>query len=176
MVSEIGSDGSWLRAFEAPHLDKFEAPTVEGIDFPSLGVSQAWNDTANGTLYVTTYATTPDRRGVDTSWRVTNLANPEDVFVLCDGEPFERVEVEGADTIRLDTTIDSRQYQIFTGYRGDASAAVNPTRTRPQRRTTAAAAGLAAATRRPTTEATDRIRTATTDLFPTGGPTCGGCC
>ena len=149
---------------------------MEGIDFPSLGVSQAWNDTGNGTLYVTTYATTPDRRGVDTSWRVTNLANPDDVFVLCDGEPFERVEVEGTDTIRLDTTIDNRQYQIFTGYRGETSAAVNPARTRPQRRPTAAATGLTATASRPTNEATERIRTATTDLFPTGGPTCGGCC
>lgn len=176
MVSEIGANESWPRAFDAPHLDKFEAPTVEGIDFPSLGVSQAWNDTGNGTLYVTTYATTPDRRGVDTSWRVTNLANPDDVFVLCDGEPFERVEVEGTDTIRLDTTIDNRQYQIFTGYRGETSAAVNPARTRPQRRPTAAATGLTATASRPTTEATERIRTATTDLFPTGGPSCGGCC
>ena len=47
MVAEIGDQGNWTRAFEAPHLDKFDAPTVEGIDFPSLGVYQAWNDAAS---------------------------------------------------------------------------------------------------------------------------------
>ena len=57
-VSEVGNDGDWIRAFEAPYMDKFEAPTVEGIDFPSLGLYQAWNDTESGTLYVGTYPTT----------------------------------------------------------------------------------------------------------------------
>ena len=63
MVSEVGSGPAWTRAFEAPHLDKFAAPTVEGIDFPRLGVYQAWNDPTSGTLSVGTYAASPDRRG-----------------------------------------------------------------------------------------------------------------
>ena len=67
MVSEVGQGGDWARAFDAPHLDKFNTPTVEGINFPSLGVYQAWNDTDNGTLYVGTYTVTPDRKGMDTS-------------------------------------------------------------------------------------------------------------
>ena len=171
MVSEVGTGGGWLRAFEAPHLDKFDAPTVEGVDYPSLGVSQAWNDIASGTLYVTTYPTTPDRRGVETSWRVTNLSNPDDVFVLCDGEPFERVEVEGTNTIRLDADIDNRQYQIFTGYRADTAA--DNARNRPRARSTSA--GLAAV-KRPTAETTDRVRAATSELLSNGGPTCAGCC
>ena len=63
MVSEVGEAGAWTRAFEAAHRDKFSAPTVEGIDYPSLGVFQAWNDPATGILRVGTYAATPDRRG-----------------------------------------------------------------------------------------------------------------
>ena len=55
MVAEVGRGGDWMRAFEAPHLDKFAAPTVEGIEFPSLGVYQAWNDVESGTLHVGTY-------------------------------------------------------------------------------------------------------------------------
>src|SRR5262249_38652536 len=31
MAAEIGRPGDWIRAFDAPHLDKFTAPTVEGI-------------------------------------------------------------------------------------------------------------------------------------------------
>ena len=174
MISEVGTGGAWARAFEAPHLDKYAAPSVEGVDFPSLGVAQAWNDTASGTLYVGTYPTTPDRRGRETSWRVTNLPNPDDVFVLCNGEPFERVEIEGPNTLRLDTTMDNRQYQIFTGYRGQ-SAAVNTPQNERRAQTASAAAGLAPV-RRPATEGADRVRTATSELFSTGGPTCAGCC
>jgi hypothetical protein len=37
MVSEIGRPGDWTRSLQAPFLDKFTAPTVEGVDFPALG-------------------------------------------------------------------------------------------------------------------------------------------
>ena len=73
MAAEIGGPGDWTRAFEAQHLDKYSAPTVEGIEFPSLGVSQAWNDRTTGTLHVVTYAAAPEKRGAATRWRVTNL-------------------------------------------------------------------------------------------------------
>ena len=96
MVNQVGEVGDWRRAFEAPHMDKFTAPTVEGIDFPSLGVDQAWNDTSSGTLHVGTYPMTPDRRGVETSWRVTNLPNATDVVILVDGQPFRAVRRRGA--------------------------------------------------------------------------------
>src|SRR5262249_1551462 len=56
MVSQIGRPGDWIRALQAPFLDKFTAPTVEGVDFPSMGLFQAWNDAASGTLNVGTYA------------------------------------------------------------------------------------------------------------------------
>ena len=59
MVAEVGMGDAWYRAFEAPHMDKFEAPTVEGVDFPSLGIYQAWNDAGSGALHVGTYAAAP---------------------------------------------------------------------------------------------------------------------
>ena len=123
MVSEVGSGDAWNRAFDAPHMDKFDAPTVEGIDFPSLGIYQAWNDIGSGALHVGTYAATPDRRGLPTSWRVTNLPVTNDVVILCDGEPFRRYSVDGANSIRLDSEIDLHHYQIFTGYHGSSTQA-----------------------------------------------------
>ena len=169
MVSEVGQGGDWARALEAPHMDKFDAPTVEGIDFPSMGVRQAWNDVASGTLYVTTYATTPDRRGVATSWRVTNLPNPDEVFVICDGEPFDRFTVEGPGTIRIDSDIDSHQFHIFTDYRGGSAPARDARRERP---TTAGGAAFASA-RQPARE--DAVSKATSEFFPDGGPACSCC-
>ena len=123
MVAEVGLGDAWYRACAAPHLDKFEAPTVEGVDFPALGIWQAWNDAASGALHVGTYAASPDRRGLDTTWRVTNLPDPDDVFILCDGEPFRRYRVDGPDSIRLDAAVDLRHYQIFTGWRGPGTRA-----------------------------------------------------
>ena len=175
MVSEVGLGDAWHRAFEAPHLDKFEAPTVEGVDFPALGVYQAWNDTASGALHVGTYAAAPDRRGLDTAWRVTNLPNTDDVFILCDGEPFRRFSVDGPNAIRLDTTIDMRHYQIFTGYRGPGEPAARARRERPAGGAATAGAGLAAAAEctAPNRGAPD-ARHATSSFSPSG-PSCPCC-
>ena len=171
MVSEVGNGGDWMRAFETPFMDKFDAPTVEGVDFPSLGVYQAWNDTTSGTLYVGTYPMTPDRRGVDTRWRVTNLPRVDDVVVLCDGEPFDRFEATDATTIRLDTTMDTRQYQIFTGYRGDAAVTNSARNQRHEQGTLAGAAGA----RRPSAGEAERVRSARNELLSGGGPRCPCC-
>ena len=171
MVSEVGKGGDWARAFEAPLIDKYDAPTVEGVDFPSLGIRQAWNDVASGTLYVGTYATTPDRRGSETSWRVTNLPNSAEVFIICDGEPFDRFEVEGPGTIRLDTDIDSHQYHIFTDYRGSGAATREA---RQERQGTTGSAALAVTQGTARGDAPD-VRNASSTFTSGGGPTCGCC-
>ena len=116
MVAEVGDEGSWSRAFEAPHRDKYEAPTVQGIDFPSLGVHQAWNDAATATLHVGTYAAAADQRGRETRFEVVNLPDATNATIHCDGAPFNRVEVLGRNRIRLTTTIDTHEFQIVTGY------------------------------------------------------------
>jgi hypothetical protein len=169
MVSEVGDEGAWGRAFEAPHLDKFTAPTVEGIDFPSLGVHQAWNDPASGILHVGTYPTTPDRRGLETSWSVTKLPNPADVHVRCDGQPFNRFQVVGSDTIRLRTTIDSRHYEVVTNYHGGGR---RDHRELPDQ---ARAAGTASGARWTTSDNPDAVRKAGRDLLVGAGPTCPCC-
>ena len=186
MVAEVGMGDAWYRAFEAPHLDKFGAPTVEGVDFPALGIYQAWNDTASGALHVGTYAAAPDRRGLDTSWRVTNLPSTDDVFILCDGEPFRRFSVDGPSSIRLDASIDLRHYQIFTGYRGpgtQADAARRRNRTAGHATagpgaaagTAAAGASLGAAAERSATMRQMRSTADATASFSRTGPSCPCC-
>ena len=142
MISEIGRGGDWTRAFEAPHISKFDAPTVEGIDFPSMGVRQAWG-------------------------------NPDDVFVICDGEPFDRFTVEGPGTIRIGGDIDSHQYHIFTDYRGGGA----PTRdVRRERQTTTGSAALASVQPPARGDAgPNDVRNTSNDFFMDGGPTCSCC-
>ena len=176
MVAEVGTGDAWYRAFDAPHVGKYEAPTVDEVDFPTLGIYQAWNDTASGALHVGTYAAAPDRRGTETRWRVANLPHSGDVFILCDGEPFQRFSVDGPNAIRIDGTVDLRHYQIFTGYRGSAARGEQARRHEPvDRPGGAAAAVLAAGGGRPAPERpAGSARDATTSFSP-DGPTCPCC-
>jgi hypothetical protein len=167
MVSEIGRGGDWLRSFEAPHMDKFRAPTVEGVDFPSMGIYQAWNDPASGSLNVGTYAAAPDKRGANTSFKITNLANPSAVRISVDGQPFTRFEVTGPNSIRIDSAIENRQFRIVTGYRGPEQRADEQPRERDDRRAAKAAAGLASAERPAQAD-----RQAARNLFSVQGPAC----
>lgn len=165
MAAEIASPGDWTRAFEAPYLDKYTAPTVRGVDYPSLGVSQAWNNTATGILTVSTYAAAPERRGSQTSWEVTNLPSTASVSVRLGGQPFNRFEVTGPNTIRLDTTIEAHQFEITTGYRGPGTRQAQVPESAP------AGPGLAAAS---TLAAAGRDRPAGPDPFM-GRPGCPCC-
>lgn len=173
MVSEIGAGGDWSKAFQAPHMDKFTAPTVEGVDFPSLGIYQAWNDRASGTLNVGTYAASPDKRGASTSWRVTNLSNPSAVRITVDGQPFTRFEVTGPNSIRIDSTIDVHRFGIVTGYRGAGERAHERPRQDYEGRA-AAAAGVAVAQRAADGDA-QTVRRAGRNLLSPAGAGCPCC-
>ena len=113
---------------------------------------------------------TPDVRGQDTAWRVTNVPNTGEVFILIDGQPFDRFEVEGAGTIRLDTDIGEHRYQIFTDYRGQGSSAGQAQREAPARDD---AAAMAVASGASTTSAGP---SGTSEILPGPIPTCGGGC
>jgi len=132
MAAEIAGPGDWTRAFTAPHLDKYTAPTVEGIEFPSLGVSQAWNDRATGILHVVTYAAAPDKRGAATRWRVTNLSSVTNITVRLNGQPFTRFTAAGPSTIEITSTIDAHQFEVVTGYRGNGTRAKADPPARPR--------------------------------------------
>jgi hypothetical protein len=46
MMMDVGTGGDWARAFSGGPIDRFGAPMVEDVDFPKLGLAQAWNDMA----------------------------------------------------------------------------------------------------------------------------------
>jgi hypothetical protein len=126
MTTEVGKPEDWSRAFTNPHPAKLKAPTVEGVDFPSMGLNQAWNDTATGTLNVSTYAATPSRRGAATSFRITRLPDARKVKIFVDGQPFKRFHRVGPNAIQIDCAIDSHSYRIVTGYRAGVAFTETP--------------------------------------------------
>ena len=81
-----------------------------------MGCYQAWNDPASGTLNVGTYAAAADRRGVNTTFNVTNLPDANAVRITADGQPFTRFDITSGTSIRINTTIETRQFRIVTGY------------------------------------------------------------
>ena len=120
MVNEIG-EGDWITAFQANHLDKYGAPTVEGVDFPNLGISQAWNDRESGVLFVSTYAADPSRWGEATNYRISNLPDSSQAAVLQDGAALE-VEIIDGNSISVRSDIDNHRLQIYTGWFGQETA------------------------------------------------------
>ena len=114
MLCEIGAPGAWSRVFTEPNLAKFDEPTVVGVDYPSLGIAQAWNDGETGNLRIATYAATPSRRGTATSFRVTKLADPKTVRVRCDGVDDPRWRVVGEDAIEVECEIGDHRFEIAT--------------------------------------------------------------
>lgn len=125
MMSEIAAS-NWIDVFKLKHMDKYTAPTLEGVDYPSLGVDTAWNDKSSGVLYVGTYAADRHKTGQPTRWTITHLPDASSAVVIRDGTTLSDVEIVDANTIRVSTQIGDHQYQIYTGYFGQEVAKQKP--------------------------------------------------
>lgn len=125
MINEV-AEGNWIDAFKVQDPDRYSAPTLEGIDYPSLGVDTAWNDKANGVLHVGTYVADRNRNGQATEWRIVNLPNASEAIVIRDGTRMTNVQVVDQNTIRVPTEIGDHRYEIFTGYYGQELAMSKP--------------------------------------------------
>jgi hypothetical protein len=166
MLNEI-SAGSWKDAFAVKHLDKYTAPTLEGVDYPSLGVDAAWNDKATGALHIGTYAADRNAMGNATRWRISNLPNAAAAVVLCDGVRMGNVRIVNENTIEVSTDIDRHQYEIYTGYFGQEIV-----RSQPESVQDVSVSGLAARTR----TAKENVQAAETMIASgaMGCPCCAG--
>ena len=101
-VHEAGSPGAFWRLYHEPNLRKFIEPTVCGVDFPNVCLSQAWYDAGRRTLIVSTDAGLPVAAGSATSFRVRNIGR--DVRVLIDGRPSEQHAIADGE-LEVTTTV-----------------------------------------------------------------------
>ena len=86
MMSDAMSEGAWRRLFNWPNLRKFHEPTVYGVDFPAICLSQAWYDADSAQLFIATDAGLPHAAGLPTTLRVANV-DPGTCRVELDGRP-----------------------------------------------------------------------------------------
>ena len=112
MVPEVGTPGAWSRMFTKPNLDKFDQPTVYGVDFPRMGLSQAYYEQDKKTLVIQTYTADPAASGQPTSFRITNLKQPDACRVLMNGQPCESWTVQNWE-IEISSEIGERAFQII---------------------------------------------------------------
>jgi len=73
MAGWVCEKGAWSRIFNKPNFSKFEEPTVVGVDFPRIALSEARWD--GQTLRVAAHAQNEKLNGLSTIVQVTNIAS-----------------------------------------------------------------------------------------------------
>jgi hypothetical protein len=84
---------------------------VQRVDYPRMGLSQAYYDRRLRTLLLRTYPIDQSGIGRSTSFRVTNLERPGDCMTIADGAPYSSWAVQEGE-LEVTTTIDARSFQI----------------------------------------------------------------
>ncbi len=113
MAAEAGGKQAWWRIFNEPNLRKFDQPTVCGVDFPRLGISQAIYDEEKEILAVSTYAADPWMAGTATTFAVEHLREPAQSRLLRDGSVYEGWRVSGADRIEIKAEVQDHAYLVM---------------------------------------------------------------
>lgn len=109
-MAEATHKGAWWRLFNEPNLHKFIDPTVYGVDFPTVALSQATYDAQRQVLVIATDTGLPDAAGQQTTFRVTNV-NPGRCSVEVDGVRSKTWrEVDG--DIEIETTVGAHRFLI----------------------------------------------------------------
>ena len=109
-MAEATTKGAWWRLFNEPNLRKFVDPTVHGMDFPTVCLSQAIYDEARRMLVVATDAGVPAARGKPTTFRVTNI-DPAACTVIADGEKSDDWQEADGD-VEISTTVGTHTFLI----------------------------------------------------------------
>jgi hypothetical protein len=108
----IGGAGSLRRMYNEPDLAKFDQPTLTGVDYPGVNVSQAIYDAAKDALVVSVAPGTA-RAGSTTTFKVTNFAyNDSKHQILMDGKPFDDWSDAGPGEILVRTTVAEHTFVI----------------------------------------------------------------
>ena len=115
MAGWVCTEGDWARIFNAPNLIKFDQPTVIGVDFPRVALSEArWDGTA---LHLAAHPQNAVIEGSSTKVRITNIASAERwVMIRSDGTTISLSREE--DNIIAELTVDNLPVVVRPGESG----------------------------------------------------------
>ena len=109
-MAEANSYQGWANLFQEHTLRKFVEPTIHGIDFPSMCLTQASYDVDRRMLAAASDAGLPGDRGKPTTFRVANLP-PGNFSVEVDGvQSNDWHMVDGE--LEISSTIDRHTYVV----------------------------------------------------------------
>jgi Linalool dehydratase/isomerase len=114
IMAETGAEGSWWNVYNKPKLSKFDEPTLEGVDFPRLGIRSAFFEAAESVLKITTDVGTPGSRDAGTTFRITRLPADSTVRVRCNGQEYQHWKRLSPTSIEIDSTLTQRSFEILT--------------------------------------------------------------
>ena len=109
-LAEVNSEGAWQRLFTEPNLRKFVEPTVTGVEFPNLCLSQAVYDVDRRSLIIASDKGVSGAAGQPTSFRITNI-DPDCCTVVADGEVSDEWRAVDGD-IEVLTTIGEHTFVV----------------------------------------------------------------
>jgi hypothetical protein len=112
MAAEAGGKQAWWRIFNEPNVRKFDQPTVTGVDFSRLGISQATYDETKDLLAVSTYAAEPWMTRTSTTFVVDHLREPAECRLLRDGNIYEEWRVNGENQIEVKAEVQDHSYLV----------------------------------------------------------------
>ena len=96
--------------------DRYYSPTIHGIDFPAVGVSQAWHDDTEGLLVFQIEDGDKTKTNKKTKVSVSNIPDTNQIEVFCDGKPFADYSVDSSGEVVLNTEVTNHIFHIRTGY------------------------------------------------------------
>ena len=105
MAGWVCTKGAWSRIFNAPNLIKFDEPTVAGVDFPRVALSEArWDGRS---LRIAAHAQNASLNGTRTKVKITNVASVEGWVMT--GPNGEKVALDGCgDHVEVELTVDNQ--------------------------------------------------------------------
>jgi hypothetical protein len=118
IMAETGRENSWWNVYNRPNLLKFDQPTLEGVDYPALGISRAFYDQDESALHIGTFAGSQGNRGANTSFRITTLPADATIQVRCNGQNFEHWQRLSPTSIGIDSQIADRSFDILISGKG----------------------------------------------------------
>jgi hypothetical protein len=110
-AAETLTEGAWRRLFNRGPGNRFDEPTVTGIDFPDLTVTQAWWDSKSVRLLVATAARSSGVMGRPTSFKIVSLRAASSWRLERDDAPTATVYPTG-DELNIATTIGDHRFVL----------------------------------------------------------------
>ena len=111
MAGWVCTPGAWYRIFNEPNLTKFNEPTVSGIDFPRVAMSEARWDGVN--LHLATHPQNASVAGTRTWVRVTGISDAETWVLTRPDGTTELIEKSRSSLdLDLELVVDGSHYQL----------------------------------------------------------------